>query len=103
MTRRLPAFVAAFSLTARSLAACTPMPQTGDPLPPTAMTCDAAPAAWAIGQVASADVVERVRADSHSRIARVLHPGQIITMEFSAERVNVKVDAGNAIEAVTCG
>ena len=63
----------------------------------------AEPGAWAIGKAASAEVVERIRVDTHSRIARVLRPGQAVTMEFSAERVNVNVNDRNAIIGVTCG
>ena len=51
----------------------------------------------------SSDVVERVRVDTHSRIARVLRPGQMVTMEFSAERVNIRVNERGAIIGVTCG
>jgi hypothetical protein len=94
----------AASVLALSLAACAPMPpRTGGPLPPTSFQCVAEPGAWAIGKEASADVVERIRVDTHSRIARVLRPGQVVTLEFSAERVNVNVNDRNAIIAVTCG
>lgn len=88
-------------LLALPLAACAPMPPPGPP--PLASQCVAAPASWAIGQAATADVVERIRIDTNSRIARVLHPGQVITMEFSAQRVNVKVNERNAIVGITCG
>ena len=94
----------AASVLALSLAACAPMPpRTGGPLPPTSFQCVAEPGAWAIGKEASADVVERIRVDTHSRIARVLRPGQVVPLEFSAERVNVNVNDRNAIIAVTCG
>jgi hypothetical protein len=87
-----------------SMAACAPMPPTtGGPLPPASFQCVAEPAAWAIGQAATAEVVERIRVDTRSRIARVLRPGQVVTMEFSAERVNVNVNERNAIIGVTCG
>jgi len=87
-----------------SMAACAPMPPTtGGPLPPASFQCVAEPAAWAIGQAATAEVVERIRVDTHSRIARVLRPGQVVTMEFSAERVNVNVNERNAIIGITCG
>jgi hypothetical protein len=87
-----------------SLAACAPMPpRTGGPLPPASFQCVAEPGAWAIGKPASAEVVERIRVDTHSRIARVLRPGQVVTMEFSAERVNVNVNERDAIIGVTCG
>jgi hypothetical protein len=67
------------------------------------MQCDASGARWAIGQSPSSDVVERVRVDTHSRITRVLRPGQVVTMEFSGERVNIRVNEREAIVGVTCG
>jgi len=102
MTRIVLPIVAALGL---SLCACatTPNANTGGPLPPSAMQCDASGASWAIGQSPTTDIVERVRVDTHSRIARVLRPGQMVTMEFSAERVNIRVNERAAIIGVTCG
>ena len=101
MIQRLPVVSLLFAL---PLAACAPMPpQTGGPLPPASFQCVAEPAAWALGQAATSEVVERIRVDTHSRTARVLRPGQVVTMEFSAERVNVNVNDRNAIIGVTCG
>jgi hypothetical protein len=88
-------------LLALPLAACAPMPPAAPP--PAAWQCVAEPASWAIGKAVTDTVVEQVRVDTHSRTARVLHPGQVITMEFSAERVNVKVNERNAIIGITCG
>ena len=48
-------------------------------------------------------MLERVRADSHAQVVRVLKPGQVVTMEFSAGRVDVRVDAGNVVLGVSCG
>lgn len=94
-------FVAALAL---PLAACAPMPpSTGGPLPPTAAKCVAEPGAWAVGKEATDEVVERVRVDTHSRIARVLRPGEVVTMEFNFQRVNANVNDRNAIIGVTCG
>ena len=90
-----------------ALAACatpTPLPvPPGDPPASARTTCDAGAAQWAIGKPATADTIERVRVDSHSRVVRLLHPGQIVTMEFSVDRVDIRVDGHNAILAVTCG
>ncbi|WP_159016871.1 I78 family peptidase inhibitor [Cognatiluteimonas profundi] len=87
-----------------ALPACagTP-PRHSDPMPPSRMTCNADAAQWAIGQQATTDIVERIRSDSRSRVVRMLHPGQMVTMEFSAERVDIRVDGNNGILAVTCG
>lgn len=88
-----------------ALAACAtpPPPQSAVPASSGQAACDAGAAQWAIGKPATADTIERVRVDSHSRVVRVLHPGQMVTMEFSAERVDIRVDGNNAILAVTCG
>ena len=90
-------------LLALPLAACAGKPmRTGGALPPT-LACDAVPARWAIGQAASADVLERIRVDSHAQVVRVIKPGQMVTMEFSAGRVDVRVDGDNRVLGVSCG
>jgi hypothetical protein len=97
------ALFALLPLLALPLAACAGKPvRTGGPLPPT-LACDPAPARWAIGKVAGADVLARVRADSHAQVVRVLRPGQVVTMEFSAGRVDVRVDTDNVVLGVSCG
>lgn len=88
-------------LLALPLAACAPMPPAAPP--PAAYQCVAGPASWAVGKAATDAVVEQVRVDTGSRVARVLRPGQVVTMEFSAERVNVRVNDRNAIIGITCG
>ena len=44
-------------------------------------------------------VVRRTLAE----VARVLRPGQVITKEFNAQRLNLEVDANGRIVAVRCG
>ena len=101
MTRIILPIAAAFTL---SLSACATAPDanTGGPLP-SAMQCDASGASWAIGQSPTAEIVERIRVDTHARVTRVIRPGQAVTMDFSGERVNVKVNEREAIVGVTCG
>jgi hypothetical protein len=82
------------------LAACaTP------PAPPAAgeLQCVAGSGAWAVGKPVSDDLVAKIVADTHSRTARVLRPGQPATMDFRGDRVNVMLDAGDKVERVTCG
>ena len=83
------------------LMGCAPMPP--QPSPPYTGQCDASKATWAIGKAATADVVERIRVETGSQVARVLKPGQVVTMEYSAARVNINVNERNAITGVTCG
>ena len=89
------------AIAALGLSACTSVAPLSPPLP--AQQCVAEPARWAIGQAATAEVVERIRVDTGSKVARVLHPGDVITMEYSYQRVNVKVNERNAIIGITCG
>ena len=98
MSRLIEPVLLALGLT---LVACAPMPP--QPSPPYTGQCDASKVSWAIGKAASADVVERIRVETGSTLARVLRPGQVVTMEYRAERVNVNVNARDAIERVTCG
>ena len=89
---------------ALSTAACTGMQvNTGGPLPPQEMQCDAERARWAIGREATAGIVEEVRVATQSRTVRVIHPGQAVTMDFSPVRVNIHVNERNAITSITCG
>lgn len=89
-------------IAALSLSACAPMPPPG-PMPPPAGACNAQDAHWAIGQAATADVVERVRFDTNSQIVRVVEPGQPVTMDYSPSRVNISVNERGAIVGITCG
>ena len=65
--------------------------------------CKAADAQFAVGQNADAALLEQARQRSGSRIARILRPGQMVTMEYSAERLNLDVDASGKVASVRCG
>lgn len=84
-----------------ALMGCAPMPV--GPSPPYTGQCDAAKGSWAIGRAATADVIERVRVETGSQVVRVIKPGQAVTMDFSAARVNISVNDRNAIVGITCG
>lgn len=94
-----------------TLAACTSSPSNGDtastqPAAPDTGApkhCDAANAQWAIGKTADQALVDKALSDSGSSTARVIKPGQAVTMDFREDRLNIEVDAGNAVTAVRCG
>ena len=90
------------------LGACTAPggpPSTGSsPMPPPAGTaCNAQGAQFAIGKTPGASVVEEARQRSGSYMARVLRPGQVVTMEFNAQRLNLDLNAAGVITGVRCG
>ncbi|MBV7539830.1 I78 family peptidase inhibitor [Acidovorax sp. sic0104] len=71
--------------------------------PPPGGQCNAQPAQGVVGQSSTSTVVESARARSGAQMARILRPGQMITKEFNAQRLNLEVDANGRILAVTCG
>ena len=73
------------------------------PAPPPATLCDAKPAQFAVGQASTASVMESARVRSGAQMARILRPGQMITKEFNAQRLNLQVDTNGRILAVNCG
>ncbi len=98
--RALPTTIALSLL----LSACmTTAPPMGGPMPPIEDRCNAELANAAIGKAATAQVVEQARIDARADIARVLRPGQVVTMEFRAGRLNVDVNERNAIIGLRCG
>lgn len=73
------------------------------PTPAPVALCDAGPAQSAVGQNSTASVMESARVRSGAQVARILRPGQMITKEFNAQRLNLEVDASGRIIAVRCG
>ncbi|HEU0153516.1 MAG TPA: I78 family peptidase inhibitor [Arenimonas sp.] len=91
-----------------ALAACASPPAESAATPPpateeTPMTCQADKGQWAVGQIATDEIVLRVRADTTSASYRVIAPGMAVTMDYREDRVNLDVDAENRITAVRCG
>lgn len=78
-------------------------PSATAPVADVAKRCDAGKAQSAVGQTASQDVVDKAVSDSGSSTARVIKPGQAVTMDFREDRLNIEVDAGNVVTAVRCG
>ena len=77
-----------------------PAPDQAD----TAAQCDADAVQSYIGQNASESAVAEAKAAAGATGAvRVIQPGQPVTMDFRADRLNVEVDDGNAIVRITCG
>lgn len=65
--------------------------------------CDAQPVQDLIGQKYSDSVGDDARSRSHSSQLRVMRPGQVMTMEYNPERLNIILDGGDAITALRCG
>ena len=86
------------------LSACVGAPTAATPEPaPLAGRCNAAPAQFAVGRNADAALENEARTRANARIARVLKPNQVVTMEFNSERLNLSVDESGRVTRVNCG
>ena len=90
-----------------SLAACASQPVADAEAPAApgtvAQQCNADAARNVIGQSATADIVEQARKAAGAAIARVLKPGQVVTMEYRGDRLDLDVDDANVVTGVRCG
>ena len=91
---------AAFVLIAFTIAACAPTA----PLPgvPTG-ECSAKGLDDLVGRYATPALVDRAKRRAGASVARVLRPGQVVTMEYLNGRLNVNVDEKNRVKNFTCG
>lgn len=99
-----------------SLGACSAMPsrqasssaepdttssadQAGSP----SQTCDSAPVLSLVGKTLSPGLVEQARTQSHSAVARVVRPGEVMTMEYNPARLNLIVGKEGTVITIHCG
>ncbi len=80
------------------LAGCTvevaPAPVTG--------VCDASGAEFAIGAVATPSLVEQARIGANANTARVIEPGDAVTLDYRTDRLNIELNASGRVTAVSC-
>ena len=55
------------------------------------------------GQPATAETGAAILSESRARVLRWIPHGSAVTMDFSEQRVNIKLTPDNRIEAITCG
>jgi hypothetical protein len=83
--------------------AATPPPNGSADAPPPALECDASQVQGLVGQALDEAKAEQARADAGAKHVRILKPGQMVTMEFDGERLNIEVDDKGTITALRCG
>ncbi|SAI71542.1 lipoprotein [Bordetella ansorpii] len=65
--------------------------------------CDSQRVQNMVGQTYSDSVGRSLLGSSNSKTARVLKPGQVMTMEYDESRLNVILNGSGAIDALRCG
>lgn len=65
--------------------------------------CDAQPVQNMIGTKLTSSVESQIRQASSSSKTRVLKPGEVMTMEYDPQRINLILDQQGALTALRCG
>lgn len=82
-------------------AAATPDASTGDGA--TMAACNADAVQSLVGQEATEAVLEQAKTGSGAALVRALKPGEPATMEFRADRIDIRLDENNVIQSLHCG
>ena len=88
------------------LSGCAGIQQSGSAspaVPPAPAACNAQAAQFALGKSFGPELEREVRAKSGASVVRWLSPGQVMTLEFRAERLNLTLDGRGQIVKATCG
>lgn len=65
--------------------------------------CDVEQVHGALGQTASAELIEQVQQQANAKTLRVLAPGDAATMDYNPQRLNIDIDESEVIIRLTCG
>ncbi len=96
------------ALAAFLLTACAPQPAATVSRPDGTQhlpegECDATRAQSLIGRQADAALGQEALERTGARTLRWIRPGQAVTMDYSPQRLNIKLDANDRAEGFSCG
>ena len=84
------------------LAACAPAPPAPE-TPPLSGACNADAAGALVGRAASAELGTEALRLTGARRLRWIRPGDMVTMDYSPQRLNIHLDAAGKVESLACG
>ena len=79
------------------------LPTLGCTTVPEPRLCDATRAGTLIGSPATASLGTQVLKLTGARALRWIQPGTMVTMDYRADRLNIRLDANNRITKIDCG
>ncbi|HEV2568282.1 I78 family peptidase inhibitor [Sphingomonas sp.] len=71
--------------------------------PPAMEGCDASDLKFLIGKTLDETMTARARDSSGATSVRIIRPGQMVSMDYVVERLNIEVDAAGKILSARCG
>ena len=85
--------------------ACAAVPPDDAAEPPAGAgdRCDASPLGNLVGREASEALGAEALRRSGSRVLRWIRPGDIVTMDYSEQRLNIHLDDQNRVDHFACG
>lgn len=89
-------------LTFVSLAGCAQLMPGSEPRMPDAR-CRAAGAEAELGKTLDPEVADNARMGAGAMRARIIRPGQKVTMDLDPQRLNIEVDDTGRIRRLRCG
>ena len=84
-------------------AACSELPVDTSPPEDTHVVCNSDSLGWTIGKTADATLIKRAQLEATAKYVRTLRPGQVVTMEYSDQRLNLHVNEKNIVTSYSCG
>ena len=89
------------------LSACTAAQADEEPVPvhggTPGYTCAAAKVQTLVGQAGTAELGARALSLSGARTIRWVRPGDMVTMDFRADRLNIELDERSRVKTLSCG
>lgn len=84
--------------------ACVPVPADGEPEPVGGSgRCDATSLGDLVGQPATQELGAEALRRSGARILRWIRPGDVVTMDYRVDRLNIHLDGHGRVDRLACG
>ncbi|MFB9866002.1 I78 family peptidase inhibitor [Vreelandella sulfidaeris] len=80
-----------------------PNVEANNPRAEGAVECDIAAIQYAVGESFEETSEAKLQRESDARHVRVLHPGDVATMDYRSDRLNIHLNDQEVIEELRCG
>jgi hypothetical protein len=85
------------------VAGCATLEEPNEPAEDTRFACSTARVAGLVGQAATTAVGAEAMRTANARTIRWIRPGDMVTMDYRTDRLNIDLDANNRVTGFRCG
>ncbi|HEY0115183.1 MAG TPA: I78 family peptidase inhibitor [Allosphingosinicella sp.] len=86
-----------------AMGGCMPVEQEVPTREDPRFTCNAARVQSMLGQVATQSLGTDAVRTASARTMRWIRPGEVVTMDYRTDRLNIHLDAQNRVTRIACG